>query len=68
MYDRLSVNFKVKKEYLNLFEENINDLKESLQSKGYENVFIYINKHEEENILNLISYENSINYMLNVKV
>ena len=67
-YDRLNVNFKVKEEHMSLFESGKKDLNKILEEKGYENVFIYINKEQEENILDLISYDDTIKYMLNIKV
>lgn len=67
-YDRLNVNFKVKEEYMYLFERSKDQLSKILESKGYDNTFIYVNLEEEENILDLISYDDTINYMLNVKV
>ncbi len=68
-YDRLNVNFKVKEEHMKLFESGRQELSKILESKGYDNTFIYINKEEEkENILDMISFDETINYMLNIKV
>lgn len=67
-YDRLNVNFKVREDHIPLFERGKKKLSKVLEEKGYENVFIYINKEEEENVLDLISYDDTINYMLNIKV
>lgn len=67
-YDRLNVNFKVKQEYMDLFESTKSSLQKILQDNGYEDTFIYVNKEEEENVLDLISYDDKINYMLNIKV
>lgn len=67
-YGSLSVNFKVKEEYIKLFDENKNDLKNILKTKGYENIYIYVSQEKEEKVLDLLSYEDDINYMLNVKV
>lgn len=67
-YDRLNINFKVREEYINLFESTKISLQKILEDKGYEDTFIYVNKEEEENVLDLISYDDKINYMLNIKV
>lgn len=67
-YDRLNVNFKVNEEHINLFNDSKQTLKNILESNGYENIFIYVNKEEKENVLDLISYDDTINYMLNIKV
>lgn len=67
-YDRLNVNFKVREEYMYLFERSKEGLRKILEDKGYDNTFIYVNLEEDENILDLISYDDTINYMLNVKV
>ena len=67
-YDKLNVNFKVKEDFLKLFETRKIELQQILESKGYENTILTVSRQQEEKVLDIISHDDTINYMLNIKV
>ena len=67
-YDKLNVNFKVKEDFLKLFETRKIELQQILESKGYENTTLTVSRQQEEKVLDIISHDDTINYMLNIKV
>ncbi|KNF08794.1 hypothetical protein CLPU_5c01010 [Gottschalkia purinilytica] len=68
MYSRLNVNFNIDKKYVEIFENRKNELKQSLNENSYDNVFIYVNSEKNKDILDIVSYDDTINYMVNIKV
>lgn len=65
---KLNVDFKVKDNYVKLFEERKVELQTILESKGYENTVLHVSRQQGEKILDIISHDDTINYMLNIKV
>ncbi|OHW62741.1 hypothetical protein EUAN_05250 [Andreesenia angusta] len=67
-YGRLDISFRVGKEKVELFSSTKDVLKTALSSVGYSDVNINIKEDIQEDILDMMSDESSINYMINVKV
>lgn len=67
-YGRLDISFKVAKDRAELFDRTKDVLKTALSSVGYSDVNINVKEDIQEGILDMISDDSSINYMINVKV
>lgn len=67
-YGRLEISFKVAKDSLEIFDKTKDVLKTALSSVGYSDVNINIKEDIQESVLDMMSDESSINYMINVKV
>lgn len=67
-YGRLDIAFKVEKDKSSLFLDTKSTLESALSKIGYSDVNISVREEMVENILDMMSDESSINYMINIKV